>query len=170
MIRPALPGDAAAIAAVHVRSWQQAYRELMPEDYLTALGATLDRRSTYWRQTLEAGAQRVSVAIVDEQLVGWIAYGQSRDVDAVPGGTGEVTALYLLAEHWGTGIGAALWQAAHEQLIDQGYGALTLWVLVENARAIGFYRNLGLAAEPESVRSLSRGGRTLEEVRYRTHL
>lgn len=110
------------------------------------------------------------MAIEQEQLVGWIACGQSRDADATPGRTAEVRAVYLLAEHWGTGVGRALWLAARAELIAQGFDELTLWVLTGNSRAIEFYRNAGLAAEPESVRSLSRGGRTLTEIRYRSHL
>jgi len=44
MIRAALPTDAQGIAQVHVRSWQQAYRELLPSDFLDSLSATLPRR------------------------------------------------------------------------------------------------------------------------------
>lgn len=63
-----------------------------------------------------------------------------------------------------------LWLAARAELIARGFDELTLWVLTGNTRAIHFYRNAGLAAEPESVRSLSRGGRILTEIRYRSHL
>ncbi|AXO88551.1 GNAT family N-acetyltransferase [Pseudomonas parafulva] len=170
MIRPAVPEDAAAIARVHIRSWQQAYHALMPEDYLRSLDDTLVRRTGYWRSTLDEGREQVLVAIVEGQVVGWIAYGASRDEDAIPGHTGEITAVYLLAEHWGTGVGRALWIDARAALIAREFSTLTLWVLAANTRAITFYRKVGLTAEPESARKLSRGGRTLEEVRYHTPL
>lgn len=41
MIRRALSTDANAIAQVHISSWQEAYRDLMPTDYLNGLQATL---------------------------------------------------------------------------------------------------------------------------------
>jgi hypothetical protein len=37
LLRPAEPGDAIAVARVHVRSWQAAYRTLLPDDYLDQL-------------------------------------------------------------------------------------------------------------------------------------
>ena len=49
MIRSAQPSDAAGIARVHVRSWQQAYAGLMPAEYLDALEKTLTQREAGWR-------------------------------------------------------------------------------------------------------------------------
>jgi hypothetical protein len=37
LLRPAEPEDAIAVARVHVRSWQAAYRTLFPDDYLDQL-------------------------------------------------------------------------------------------------------------------------------------
>ena len=70
MIRIARPEDAAAIARVHIRSWQQAYRDLLPDDFLLSLEATLDRRTGSWRDSIEKGAA-VLVAEVGAELVGW---------------------------------------------------------------------------------------------------
>lgn len=33
-LRPAQPEDALAVARVHVRSWQAAYRGLLPDDHI----------------------------------------------------------------------------------------------------------------------------------------
>ena len=38
-LRPAEPGDASAVALVHVRSWQAGYRNLLPDEYLDGLRA-----------------------------------------------------------------------------------------------------------------------------------
>ncbi len=37
LLRPATPEDADAVARVHVRSWQAAYRSLLPDAYLDGL-------------------------------------------------------------------------------------------------------------------------------------
>ena len=37
LIRPAEAADALAVARVHVRAWQAAYRTLLPQDYLDRL-------------------------------------------------------------------------------------------------------------------------------------
>ncbi|WDH32368.1 GNAT family N-acetyltransferase [Pseudomonas chlororaphis] len=170
MIRLARPTDAPAIAQVQIRSWQQAYPGLMPDDYLASLDNTQEQRQGWWRQSIERGSPEVFVALVDDRIIGWIAVGGSRDEDVDPGTTAEVMAFYLLAEHWRRGIGRALWTTAVEHLRGQGFQALSLWVLLDNTRATGFYRNAGLRADNRSRRSISRGGRTLEEIRYRATL
>ncbi|RSS31975.1 GNAT family N-acetyltransferase, partial [Streptomyces sp. WAC08241] len=51
-IREALPGDADALAAVHVLSWRAAYRGLLPRPYLEGLDA--EERAAAWRTRLTA--------------------------------------------------------------------------------------------------------------------
>ncbi|WP_426132923.1 GNAT family N-acetyltransferase [Pseudomonas sp. PWP3-1b2] len=167
MIRHALPSDAKAIAHVHVSSWQQAYRDLMPADYLNSLNATLAQREANWIRAIEAGELKVWVAELNEQVVGWISVGASRDSDVAEGNIGEVMAIYVLAEYWHTGTGLALWNAGLQWLREQGYQCLTLWVLTGNERAIRFYRRAGCSEETGSERTLERGGMSLVEVRYR---
>lgn len=166
VVRPATLNDAAQIAQVHVRSWQQAYSQLMPQAYLTGLDQTLSQRRGHWAETITRGDSQVRVVSLEDALIGWICFGPSRDTDVDARQVGEVMALYVLAEHWGHGIGRRLWQAARAWLGEQGYERITLWVLVENTRAIRFYQACGWVEEPQTRRTLQRGGVTLEEVRY----
>lgn len=166
MIRDALPTDAQSIAQVHVRSWQQAYRELMPAVFLDSLTATLPRRAAYWADALPIKASDVLVAEVEGEVVGWISVGPSRDEDRPTTEWGEVEALYVMADHWGQGIGSALWRSGSGRLCERGYKDFALWVLAENARAVRFYQGRGGREEPGSRRSLVRGGVTMDEVRY----
>lgn len=53
MIRMARPSDAKAIAQVHVSSWQEAYCDLMPTEYLNSLEATLAQRESFWVRSIE---------------------------------------------------------------------------------------------------------------------
>ncbi|OPB00383.1 GNAT family N-acetyltransferase [Pseudomonas fluorescens] len=170
MIRNALPTDAKAIAQVHVSSWQEAYRDLIPADYLNSLGAMLAKREAHWVRAIEAGESCVLVAEVNDQVVGWISVGASRDEDVAGGNVGEVLAIYVLAGYWQTGVGLALWKAGLQWLEQQGYECLTLWVLSRNERAIRFYRRAGCTEEPGSERTLERGGALLLEVRYHLSL
>ncbi|WP_426219692.1 GNAT family N-acetyltransferase [Pseudomonas sp. DWRC2-2] len=167
MIRKALPGDANAIAQVHIRSWQEAYRDLMPAEFLKGLDATLARRESFWVRSIESGESDVWVAELDGKVIGWISVGASRDEEAAGANTGEVMAIYVLAKYWQTGVGLALWNAGLQFLMEQGYECLTLWVLSRNERAIRFYRRMGCVEDPGSERHLQRGGVTLEEMRYR---
>ncbi len=166
VVRPAAFEDAAQIADVHIRSWQQAYRDLMDQAYLDGLDQTLLQRQANWEQSITGHDSQVQVASLADAVVGWISFGPSRDHDADPQRVGEVMAVYVLAEHWGAGVGRRLWLAALAWLAEQGYEKVTLWVLVENVRAIRFYQAAGLAEEPETRRTLERGGMKLQEVRY----
>src|SRR5450830_1018151 len=117
MIRQALPSDAKAIAQVHISSWQQAYRDLIPAEYLNALDATLAQRESSWIRSIESAESNVWVAELNQQVVGWISVGASRDEDAAEGNAGEVMAIYVLASHWQTGVGLALWKAGLQWLV-----------------------------------------------------
>ena len=55
MIRKALPSDAQAIAQVHISSWQAAYRDVMPAQFLKGLESTLARREAYWVRSIASG-------------------------------------------------------------------------------------------------------------------
>lgn len=78
-IRPATTADAKGVATVHVDTWREAYKDIVPREYLATLDVVTwaDR----WLQTLTAGTPRVLVAVVNDAVVGWIAYGPSRDDD-----------------------------------------------------------------------------------------
>ena len=51
-IRDAVAGDARGIATVRVRSWQAAYRGLMPQDALD--GMSIDRNTENWGLAIAA--------------------------------------------------------------------------------------------------------------------
>lgn len=165
-VRPATIDDAAAVADVHVRSWQAAYRGLLPDAVLD--GLSVERRTAAWRQGLaEARAEVWAAVDGGRRIGGWIAFGASRDEDA-PASAGEVEALYLLPAHWSTGMGRALWLKARERLAARGFATATLWVLEGNARAIRFYEAAGFAPDggPRGRRSSERGGAVQTELRY----
>ncbi|WP_306494914.1 GNAT family N-acetyltransferase [Pseudomonas sp. W4I3] len=166
MIRDARPSDANSIANVHISSWQHAYLDLMPADFLASLSATLPKREAYWTHAIGSKEVDVLVSEVDGNVTGWISVGPCRDQDKAGAEAGEVMAIYVLAKYWGKGIGAQLWESGLQRLVDQGYKVITLWVLAENQRAVRFYQGLGGREELGSRRTLARGGVSLEEVRY----
>jgi GNAT superfamily N-acetyltransferase len=137
LLRPAAPEDALAVARVHVRSWQVAYRKLLPDDYLDRLRPE-DRASTYDFETADPLKPRTIVAAEQEQIVGFGTTAPSRQPD-LPN-HGELCALYVDPERWGRGIGAALVSAARANLLELGFQRAFLWVLAGNARAERFYR------------------------------
>ncbi|MEU9699454.1 GNAT family N-acetyltransferase [Streptomyces sp. NPDC047981] len=172
-IRAALPEDAAAIARVHVRSWQAAYRGLLPRAYLDALD--VEERAAVWAERLGGvGAPGVFVATeeVSGPVVGFCCFrgrpgGGSDDLD--PLATGEIAALYALPEVWGTGVGRRLLAASEEALAADGFRDAALWVLADNARGRRFYEAAGWRPDG-TVTQDTTAGRTLDELRYRRRL
>ena len=147
-IRRADDTDAMAIAEVHVRSWQEAYPGLIPQDYLDGLrpGHRLDG----WKQVLAATDwPRAGVLLLvegsshDETTAGVVKgfchVCPTRDDDRDPATTAEVTSIYLAPEVWGSGNGVALLAASIDQMIAARYEAATLWALDTNTRARRFY-------------------------------
>lgn len=123
-IRPASPADAEAIATVHVRSWQDAYQGLLPQDFLD--GLSIAERTGRWRPRLAAIARPAADVLVvrrDAATVGFAHFGPTRDADANPARIAEITAIYLLAEAWGTGLGKRLMAAAVDKLTAVGWAA-----------------------------------------------
>jgi len=163
-VRRARPDDAAAIAEVHVRTWQSAYEHVFGAERLA--GVTVAQRLPMWRQILNDPAQ-TALVVEDEtgRIVGWCTVAPSRDADA----DGELWGIYVLREAWGTGAGTALMAAGTDVLCGLGYREAILWVLEDNPRARRFYEREGwtldgLRKEDEFL------GVKVTEVRYRRGL
>lgn len=155
--------DAHDIAQVHVLAWRAAYDGIVPAAHLAA--QSVAKRETVWREAIAKGMPEVWVAKTAGQLLGWVAFGPSRDQDAAPQ-AGEIWALYVTPSHWSRGVGRQLWLRARERLAEQDYKNVSVWVLTENARAIRFYRAAGFAADPSGRKEIVMAGKPLQELRY----
>lgn len=166
-IRLATLADAEAIAHVHVRTWQTAYRGLVPDDYLD--GLSVEQRSEVWRGMLADPQPNEPVWVAERrgQVTAFAGAGPSRDEDAHER-TGELYAIYVLAEHQDVGVGRELMHVATSWLADR-FDAATLWVLDSNARTRRFYERLGWSADG-ATKEEERGSFILREARYRNDL
>jgi GNAT superfamily N-acetyltransferase len=166
IIRRAVPTDADDIARVHVRSWQDGYRGLLADAYLDGLQPR-DRASRYVLDADDPTAPATIVAVDRGAICGFATTSPARDDDVV--GLGELCALYVDPASWGTGVGRALIEEARAHLVEQGFVAAVLWVLVGNERAERFYARDGW--EPDgSLRRNEVWGATADEHRYRRRL
>lgn len=179
LIRAATAEDAGQIGLVHVRSWQEAYRGLVRQDYLDHLDPVA--RAARWRRHLQgtdwsragvlvAGAlnEPAGPTPAGGELAGFASYGPSRDEEAEPA-VGEVSTIYVLAEAWGQGLGRQLMAGAVQRLAAAGYTQATLWVLRSNARARRFYAAAGWSEDGAELED-SGLGFPLDEIRYRRSL
>ena len=164
-VRPAIARDARAIAEIHVATWQATYADLMPADYLASI--SIEKRFAFWREAIEFSDPQLLVATDGEKIVGFVGFDRSRDTGS-KSSTGEIWAMYVSPEHWGKGLGLALWDGAREGLKEEGCTHVTLWVLLKNERALRFYEDgAGFKREMPSLKTVAFGSVRLEEIRLK---
>lgn len=161
-VRLAAASDVRAIARVHVRAWQTAYRGQIPDAVLDGLDE--GQRAARWAQLVGAAGHLLYVAVRDGAVVGFCSLIPSRDADAASG-TGEIGALYVDPAHWRSGAGTALVDQVRRAATAAGYRSLTLWVLASNAIGRAFYERSGFTSDG-ATKTEVRGTYSLFEVRY----
>jgi L-amino acid N-acyltransferase YncA len=157
-VRRPLVTDAAQMARVHVVSWRQTYRGLVPDSVLD--DPDLPRaRERFWTGALtdeRYSGNRVAVAERDGAVIGIAMSGPAEDADATWG-----TQLHLIcvdAVHHGSGAGSALLDAVIDPSASAG-----LWVADPNPRAQAFYRKHGF--RPDGHSKVEGGLRAVRLVR-----
>lgn len=162
-IRDATPDDAPAIARIHVDSWRETYRGLMPEEVFPTL--SYEGRERQWRAaTAAAGEGRGCVVVADDGEAGIVGFACGGACRGEWGYDGELFAIYLPRAHQGRGLGKALFLAVAGRIAAQGKRSMLLWVLENNAPARGFYEALGGVPAGEKTEEIV--GATIHEVAY----
>ena len=161
-MRDATLEDARGIAVVHVDTWRDAYRGIVPDDYLDAMD--YDDREHRWREGISAPDGPIRVVCAGGRVVGWSCFGPTRDDDA-RGPVGELYGIYVSSAYWGSGVGAALMDDCLAWLRTR-FPVATLWTLEANARARAFYERTGWRFDG-TTKDDDRGSFVLKEVRYR---
>ena len=168
-LRPATVADAAAIAEIHVRAWQTAFRGIVSDYRLDAM--RVERGVNRFRQKLapaESAGQRFVVAESGGTVLGFVGFGTTRDEDVDPTRTAEVRGLYVHPVHWRRGVGRRLLHAAIDELAADGFETATLWTLADSEASRAFYEALGWRTDGTVVEWEDWDGVPL--VRYRTKL
>ncbi|WP_053074214.1 GNAT family N-acetyltransferase [Chromobacterium sp. LK1] len=148
LLRAADARDVERIAALHVASWQQHYRGILPDEYLDQ--RAWDERLTLWRQRFAAASPPwVRLALWYGESVGFVCLLP----DEAPERGVYLDNLHVLPGQQGRGVGRALMAAAAAEALRVAPGRpLYLWVYQANHAACGFYRSLGgVASTPREV-------------------
>lgn len=168
LIRPAIPSDSEGIAKVHTRSWQGAYRGILPDDWLDGL-QWQDRKERWDRQLPPRELSAIYVATNSQnEIVGFASIGPARDEDLDSNEFFELYAIYLSPDIWREGVGSALLTEIVKQ-IPPHIKQLALWVLKENLPGRTFYESQSFVADG-ATKMADIGDNQREEVRYRLEL
>lgn len=138
-IRHAEPDDAVGLAEVHIATWQHAYRDVFPQEFLD--GFDMPRRVERFQNSIDRGSVILVADGSERPVIGFCSVGPARADE----GWGEVYAIYVHPDGWGLGHGGALLRAGEEALADLGHHQALLWVLEQNRRARDFYQRQGWA-------------------------
>lgn len=145
-IRPAAPGDAAALSRVNGDAWRAAYRGIFPDAVLEARGREPDaeERRRKWIARTDAFT---FVAEEGGAVVGFISGGPARE--GIPGFDTEVFAVYVHPDRQGRRIGRRLMARAAEAIAERGARGFFLWTLRDLPPTRAFYERMGglVAAE-----------------------
>jgi GrpB-like predicted nucleotidyltransferase (UPF0157 family) len=164
-VRKAGSDDVPGIAAIHVRSWQAAYRGILPDTLLDDL--LVSERERSWASLLSDGDRWLTnvAEAADGALVGFCSVATpSRDEEAGER-TAEIGALYVDPNHWRERAGSAMLSTTLKELSEGSWRDVILWVLPENRPALAFYERFGFAVEPGAEKREERSGRTVIRLR-----
>jgi ribosomal protein S18 acetylase RimI-like enzyme len=140
-VRAARSDDLYGAAVARVASWRAAFTGLVPQDFLDAMDPA--KIATSWADSITAGRSRLYVADAGGgEIVGYAGVGPERGAEAHEN-VGELYALFVHPDWWGSGAARVLTDAAVADLRAAGCDQVWLWVLEANIRARAFYRRYG---------------------------
>ena len=131
--RPETDEEIRGMGQVFYESWHETYENFFDRSYLSKLTPELSEKIA------EGQKENSLIAVVNGQVVGFIAFGRNRDEELSE--AGEVYALYVLPKFQGKSVGYRLMKEAIKQF-DKGVD-IFLWVLKGNEKAISFYLKFG---------------------------
>jgi len=149
--------DRSAISRVYEESWKNAYKNIIPQDYLESIP------KGRWVKSLDYGIWKTMIVLEGDHIIGTSSYCKSRRPEMKD--YGEIVSIYLLPEYVGKGYGKALLHEVIKNLAGEGYTKIFLWVLEENTHARVFYERMGFQKQ-EIYLNDTIGGKDLREVLY----
>ncbi len=163
-VRPAVPGDEAAIVAIQVEAWRRSHGDVLG-GALDALDHDAMRSQWATAVSTPPAGHRVLVACEGATVVGFasIAPVPAADPATPPGGL--LLALEVDPAHQRGGHGSRLLAACVDLLREDGADQLQTWVLDGDAARAQFLSGAGLGPD-DTVRELASG--TLPDGTTRT--
>lgn len=163
LLASATSDDAAAIAELHAESWRNAYRGMLPNQYLDQ--DIFADRAAFWKERFEASmpARRLILkAASQDTLDGFVCVL----LDAEPSWGTRLDNLHVRPQLKGHGIGYALFKAAREWIARVAPAEpMHLWVVEANHAARRFYDRQGGAIVERATRPVA-CGLSVPELRY----
>lgn len=163
-IRLALPSDAQDMAEIHMRSWEVAYRDIIPMEYIHEKNAT---RHELYKRVITVENQNSYIIEYDGKTVGIMKIASPQDED-LGDDYYELHYIYLHPNYYRLGIGTKSMEFAFNVARSMNKKIIIVWVLSENTNSIRFYEKCSFARDGKA-KSVEYG-KAIECIRMRKNL
>ncbi|MDN4160678.1 GNAT family N-acetyltransferase [Nocardioides abyssi] len=174
-VRVAWADDAAAIAALQLRTWPETYAAVLPPESFPTGPEAVEQAAAAWHASLTRPADarhRALVALEHNRVVGFAVVGPAGDPDCDPVADAELAELTVDPAERGRGHGSRLLQAAADTMRADHFGRAVLWAVATDDALRAFLTSAGWAADG-AHRELDLDGSgttTVKQVRLHTRL
>ena len=159
-IRLATPSDAPDIAEILMRSWEVAYGNIIPSDFIRKRNSA---RVEQFKQAITEENNTYYAIQTDDKTVGYMRVVNVLNDDGSESEVSDLEQIYLHPDYYRQGIGTKAMGFAYSVALRFNKKAMIVWVLAENVAAIKFYENCGFVADGE--RKEREYGKVLEIMR-----
>jgi len=163
-VRLAVPADAPDMAEIHMRSWEVAYKDIIPAEYIKEKNAT---RPALWKRIITDENQYQYVIQKNGKIVG-IMCVVPKPQDDVGNEVSELEGIYLHPDYYRQGIGSQAMEFAYSKAREWGKKVMTVWVFIDNANSIRFYEKCGFITDGKT--KTYDMGKTMNCIRMRKNL
>ena len=164
-IRLAIPSDAPDIAEILMRSWEVAYGNIIPADFIRKRNSM---RMEQFKQAITEENNTYYIIQTDGKTVGYMRVVNTLNDDGSESEVSDLEQIYLHPDYYRQGIGTQAMNFAYSVALSSRKTVMIVWVLAENTAAIKFYKKCGFVADGE--RKKREYGKVLEIIRMRKSL
>ncbi|HEY9775348.1 MAG TPA: GNAT family N-acetyltransferase [Planktothrix sp.] len=147
-IRQATVHDAETIALIQIASFKAACGTTLPASFRSV--SLADSIAAFARRLAENNSF-VWLVERDDEALGFVWMGESRDMDEEPNATAEIFDIHVIPSAVGKGLGSLLLKQALAQATRMHFSECTAWVTMQNHYAKMFYRDRAFVDDLGSV-------------------
>jgi ribosomal protein S18 acetylase RimI-like enzyme len=140
VVRSLTLADADKAAKVHVQTFHDTYRGMIPAEQLN--GMTVEAMMPRWQHLIGANEAGLILlgAFDDEVLLGVSGAGRPREAC---GYDAELWSMNVPLSNQRRNVGRELFHASVERLLAEGRHSMFLYCIDKNVNALNFYRKMG---------------------------
>ena len=158
-MRLATPADSLDMAKILMRSWEVAYENILPTNYIREKNAT---RIEQYKRVITTENTNSYVIQKDDKNVGIMKIAEPVD-DDLDESHYELHYIYLHPDYFRQGIGALAMDYAFDKVRELGKQFVCLWVFTENENSIKFYEKCGFKTDGKT--KIQERGKAMEIIR-----